>query len=223
MPCFQSSAPYQGFGPTSGPHATEADCLNACKEGACCESNGTCNVRPQCQCQGAGQTFQGIGTVCSPSPCPCGTYCGGFPPPLSVTATVFNYSGMEFIGKSINGTYTLQRSGGSACAAWLYTENSFPGSCFDFSDPSVAFSVSTGFLEPELFVNHGFFVFLGIRGTTSEGCRHATGGVTQTGIACSLPINRTVSGVPLIRRTASGFGQVQIGAYDITISSNPLP
>lgn len=76
MPCFQSSSPYQGFGPTSGPHLTEEDCLNACKEGACCESDGTCNVRPQCQCQGATQTFRGIGTTCEPNPClPCNACC----------------------------------------------------------------------------------------------------------------------------------------------------
>jgi hypothetical protein len=31
-------------------YTTEADCLNACKEGACCEGT-TCTVKPQCQCQ----------------------------------------------------------------------------------------------------------------------------------------------------------------------------
>lgn len=73
MPCQQITNTGVDYNPPlatrSGPFTSEADCLNACKEGACCESNGTCNVRPQCQCQGAGQTFQGIGTVCSPNPC----------------------------------------------------------------------------------------------------------------------------------------------------------
>ena len=31
-------------------HRTEADCLNACKEGACCEG-GNCTIRPKCRCK----------------------------------------------------------------------------------------------------------------------------------------------------------------------------
>ena len=81
MPCvqvttspatYQSGQPCPSVGPfSSGGFATEAQCREACKEGACCESNGTCNVRPQCQCQGAGQTFRGVGTTCTPNPCGC--------------------------------------------------------------------------------------------------------------------------------------------------------
>ena len=52
----------------AGAFTTEADCLNACKEGACCEGR-TCTVRPACGCQGTGQTFKGVGTTCSPNPC----------------------------------------------------------------------------------------------------------------------------------------------------------
>lgn len=72
MPCRKSPTfdGRTGFGPVaSSGYQSEAACLNACKEGACCESNGTCNVRPQCQCQGAGQTFRGVGTTCSPGEC----------------------------------------------------------------------------------------------------------------------------------------------------------
>lgn len=56
---------------SAGPFATEAECLEACKEGACCESNGTCNVRPKCQCQAVGQTFRGVGTPCTATLCGC--------------------------------------------------------------------------------------------------------------------------------------------------------
>jgi hypothetical protein len=68
MPCLQSStppagSPLSGQTPASGGYATEADCLQACKEGACCEGT-TCTVKPQCQCQGAGKVFKGVGTVC---------------------------------------------------------------------------------------------------------------------------------------------------------------
>jgi hypothetical protein len=71
MPCFKSSTNggATGVGPPSGGgYATEADCLNACKEGACCEGT-TCSIKPACQCQGAGKVFKGVGTVCSPNPC----------------------------------------------------------------------------------------------------------------------------------------------------------
>ena len=55
---------------SSPSYKTEAQCLQACKEGACCEGT-TCSVRPQCQCQGTGQTFKGVGTTCDPNPCGC--------------------------------------------------------------------------------------------------------------------------------------------------------
>jgi hypothetical protein len=69
MPCYQSTNLPSGVtatGRTS--YATEAECNQACKEGACCEGT-TCTVKPQCQCQGTGQVFKGVGTVCSPNPC----------------------------------------------------------------------------------------------------------------------------------------------------------
>jgi len=74
MACYQSTSLLSGVtttGRTS--YATEADCLQACKEGACCDGT-TCTVKPQCQCQGAGKVFKGVGTTCSPNPCT-GKYC----------------------------------------------------------------------------------------------------------------------------------------------------
>ena len=55
MPCYKSQAgpPFLSDfgGNVPGPsYKTEADCLQACKEGACCEGT-TCTVKPQCQCQ----------------------------------------------------------------------------------------------------------------------------------------------------------------------------
>jgi hypothetical protein len=87
MPCSQqNSAPSPG----AVSYATEADCLNACKEGACCEGT-TCSVKPQCQCQGAGKVFKGVGTTCSPNPCGC---CGNDESLLGKTGTTLtvNYS-----------------------------------------------------------------------------------------------------------------------------------
>jgi len=69
MPCYQSTNFPPGFSSTGRTsYATEADCLAACKEGACCEGT-TCSVQPQCQCQGTGKVFKGVGTVCTPNPC----------------------------------------------------------------------------------------------------------------------------------------------------------
>ena len=69
MTCYQSTNLPGGVtttGRTS--YRTEADCLQACREGACCEGT-TCTIKPACQCQGTGKVFKGVGTVCSPNPC----------------------------------------------------------------------------------------------------------------------------------------------------------
>jgi len=73
MPCRQVST-FNGTPASSGSYRTEAECNQACREGACCEGT-TCSVKPQCQCQGTGKTFKGVGTVCTPNPC--GFSCNG--------------------------------------------------------------------------------------------------------------------------------------------------
>jgi hypothetical protein len=57
-------------------HATEADCLKKCGEGACCTGT-TCAVTPKCKCTGTGQVFKGVGTTCTPDPCAGGGGGGG--------------------------------------------------------------------------------------------------------------------------------------------------
>jgi hypothetical protein len=78
MPCYQSSNVPSGYGKIgTGGYATEAECLEACKEGACCNGS-TCSVKPQCQCdESQGFGFQGVGTSCSPNPCNVGSCCVG--------------------------------------------------------------------------------------------------------------------------------------------------
>jgi hypothetical protein len=51
MTCYQSTNLPSGF-PTTGrtSYATEAECNQACKEGACCEGVA-CSVKPACQCK----------------------------------------------------------------------------------------------------------------------------------------------------------------------------
>jgi len=51
MPCYQSTNLPSGFATTGRTsYKTEAECNQACKEGACCQGT-TCTVKPQCQCQ----------------------------------------------------------------------------------------------------------------------------------------------------------------------------
>ena len=88
MPCRQVST-FNGTAASSGSYRTEAECNQACREGACCEGT-TCSVKPQCQCQGTGKVFKGVGTVCSPNPC-CGCLVSiGAKVPASATLSSFN-------------------------------------------------------------------------------------------------------------------------------------
>jgi hypothetical protein len=74
MPCYQSTSLPSGVTTTGRTgYQTEAECNQACKEGACCEGT-SCSVKPACQCQGTGKTFKGVGTTCNETTCGC---CGG--------------------------------------------------------------------------------------------------------------------------------------------------
>jgi hypothetical protein len=70
MPCKQVAPTGDKRPPFRTGFATEAECNQACKEGACCEGT-TCSVKPQCQCQGAGRVFRGVGTTCVTSDIVC--------------------------------------------------------------------------------------------------------------------------------------------------------
>jgi len=122
MACRQVST-FSGVSASSGGYTTEAECLQACKEGACCEGT-TCTVKPQCQCQGTGETFKGVGTTCSPNPCEC--YCSGstIKQPSSVSVTISGTggggTGVYYRGGGPNpvtssATYTLPRT---SCGLW---------------------------------------------------------------------------------------------------------
>jgi hypothetical protein len=124
MPCRQTATPTSDE-LAVGSFATEADCLNACKEGACCEGT-TCSVQPACQCQGAGKTFKGVGTVCSPNPCfPdfCKTSCSPDPEhPWFLYMTISDWTGPTPARFNINSTRQIARStiyaGTATC--WAY-------------------------------------------------------------------------------------------------------
>lgn len=112
MPCRQVSTfnGLTGSGQSGGGgYTTEADCLQACREGACCEGT-TCTVKPQCQCQGTGKTFKGVGTVCAPNPCiVCSDWFSSLPQTLTVELQdcIDNAYGTDFA--TMNGTYTVTK------------------------------------------------------------------------------------------------------------------
>jgi hypothetical protein len=66
----------RGITPTIPVYQTLEDCQQACwEEGACCEIDGTCNIKPQCECDtDNGAVFAGVGEGCEAAcGCPCGS------------------------------------------------------------------------------------------------------------------------------------------------------
>jgi hypothetical protein len=147
MPCYQSPNLPPGFTTTGRTgYRTEAECTQACKEGACCEGT-TCTVKPACQCQGAGKVFKGVGTLCtgkcdqclgSASNCFC--YCtsqGGTVPRfinarVQITATGPAGSGCDLsVDQNVTLTFSsssyldgVSNAGAVFCYNWLFTSPS---------------------------------------------------------------------------------------------------
>jgi hypothetical protein len=126
MPCYKSTT-MPGGTTTEGlaSYATEADCLQACREGACCEGT-TCTVKPQCQCQGTGKVFKGVGTTCATGVCAASGLCdcaaGAAPDAFLVKIT--NAALQLSRGNTSDFFYDAMRTGGScesdsAVIAWL--------------------------------------------------------------------------------------------------------
>lgn len=101
-----------------------------CNEGACCEADGSCSVKPQNQCQGPGQTFKGVGTLCTPGICdPCNQVCPSTAtPPQTIYLTISNYQAtFAFLEiGNLDGTYALARTFGSCNA---FSASSYINDC----------------------------------------------------------------------------------------------
>ena len=120
MPCRQQSqlGGATGFGGGAGGFATEAECLAACKEGACC--TGTkCTVKPQCQCDAAaGEVFKGVGTVC-------GTAAVGWSKSRSLVISGGEGDFAAFNGRfDMSPRYSLPAFNASGCAnvQWAFSD-----------------------------------------------------------------------------------------------------
>jgi hypothetical protein len=114
MPCYQPTNFPPGFTATGRtPYRTEAACNQACQEGACCEGT-TCTVKPQCQCQGTGKTFKGVGTVCAADTC---QFCtaNGFPKTGSGVSRCYCYCTVnggtipQFVNVTIDWSFSSTR------------------------------------------------------------------------------------------------------------------
>jgi hypothetical protein len=122
MPCRKTPPGAIGVGPhwASGAYATEEECNQACKEGACCEGT-VCTVKPQCQCQGAGKFFAGVGATCTPDPC---LVCGCVSRTSAPQKLYARFSGFSnFVHTSSAFLSNPPRPSGaeSAAAGWLNT------------------------------------------------------------------------------------------------------
>lgn len=123
MPCKQVAPMGDKRPPFRTGYATEAECNQACKEGACCEGT-TCSVKPQCQCQGTGKVFKGVGTVCTPNPC---GRCGCTTGIVNATTITLSISGASLLFSPQDPDavgYEQMRNGGlcandAAVISWL--------------------------------------------------------------------------------------------------------
>ena len=199
MPCYQSTNLPSGFtttGRTS--YTTEADCLNACKEGACCEGT-SCSVKPACQCQGSGKVFKGVGTVCATNTCCC-TSRSSFPFTLSsftpIDATKFPQ--MASVLGSFSGTAFA-----FGCEFGLMRGGSVFSHCIDME--------KSGLPAPY------WFITLSVQGLVFEcwDCLgYARGAISDPQIYSDMCSGRAVS------KTLSGEGLTSIV---FSVSANPLP
>ena len=114
MACYKANTLPAGLTTTGRTaYKNEAECNQACGDGACCEGT-TCSVKPQCQCQGAGKVFKGVGTVCSSGTCNICS-CPEIPLYFDLTFSNFDY---EWAGpeQSLTGY-------GSQLTQWLHSQS----------------------------------------------------------------------------------------------------
>ncbi len=157
MPCYQPNNFPPGFTATGRTgYATEADCNNACQEGACCEGT-TCSVKPQCQCQGTGKVFKGVGTVCTPNPClcpGCGTMCpapGCLPTYIDISYSCSFPDNIITPGQSFSGTVTLQKAYSEGCGIYEFYLAGAGASALDASEISISLTVGTTGASADFF------------------------------------------------------------------------
>ena len=219
MPCYQS-ANLPGGVTTTGrtSYRTEAECNEACKEGACCEGT-VCTVKPQCQCQGSGQTFKGVGTVCSPNPCLCCINGTENPQNLSVEVTSVDYvPGATYsLAFSLASTFIVPFSG---CPG--YADNFFPNSSGCYTPAYNCFTPCSHKLRIEVQTEPVFRVTFSVcdSGALLNGSAASLGGqVWKQDSAMPLPIcnnSLPITGITNQRNNPNNGGILNAISYRIT-------
>ncbi len=184
MPCYQSTSLPSGVTTTGRTgYATEAECLQACQEGACCEGT-TCTVKPQCQCQGTGKTFKGVGTVCTPNTCdPC---CQGATQPASVVVEITGVDRVSpenvSLSFSIPGAYVIPQfpaTTANATDCFIYRDGFYANQSFCFVQANPCFGGCPKKLDITI-LNDGMIIFAvcdSVATSTTSGVVNAGGTV----------------------------------------------
>jgi hypothetical protein len=175
MPCYKIGQLPSGITSANRPsYKTEAACNSACGDGACCEGT-TCSVTPQCQCQGTGKTFKGVGTTCSPSPCLC---CANGQ--IHPSSLIFEITGVDWVpgdyqlSFSLAGTYSVPFGSCLAYGDTFFTNSQVCGTaannCFAGCVKKLSIRVLTGI--------SAFQVIVGLcdYDATLNGARESQGG-----------------------------------------------
>lgn len=251
MPCRQASTYNNAHGsgsPSGGGYATEADCLQACKEGACCNGT-TCTVKPQCQCNAAaGEVFKGIGTVCSPNPCGpvlCTDCCPNLlnasdfsqkSVSLAIDLSFSSECGGQAYSASLNQTATAtNRVGcpfGPLCSNCIFYSSVVPsGSPICQLQTTISITVANGKCFAGASIQPSFRASSwGACNSQGFVCPGFTEGATQgffisaSSVAEFYSASGCMDGVVFPFNTAAtGFGNIVQVAGNITVLSNPLP
>jgi hypothetical protein len=208
--------------------------------GACCEGT-TCSVKPQCQCQGAGKVFKGVGTVCAGNPCVCASTCI----PTSVQSLTLTISGYEGQWRpqtiTLNGSYSLQRLPSNPCIwYWSGYENtncsskqSFASSFWDGTNAS-GVNHRVGFR----LAQNSFAWYMidtvdlnccGAYCTDRSGCNYIGFGGNGLVSGTTTPVLDAICSSPVSQVNAAGsvYGAVCgtsfLHYFQWTVAINPLP
>ena len=200
-------------------NGVDLTCCDDELDGACCEGTA-CSVKPQCQCQGTGKTFKGVGTTCTPNPCvndPCVNSCTPLQThPVYLSMSVSNFTGAVPRDFAINTTRQIERKlfnvGTETCWAYSYLlqsaghqcPNPFGGQAIDGYLLSAIFSQN----ECRFFANY----------------KDASGQCHRYNIYWSMPLTDTYTNV-LCQRLFPISGSVSSSgiSFDYSINVNPLP
>jgi hypothetical protein len=193
MPCRQAST-FNGTAASSGSYRTEAECNQACQEGACCEGT-VCAVKPQCQCQGAGQTFQGVGTTCDSIS---GACCEG------TTCTVKPQCQCQGAGQEFRGVGTTCTPNPCTCV---------PGGLADFTVTINGLSRSVSIGANQFFSTNANYQ---VGGTQCGGNAYVSAWC-ENGTIAGYPLGRTCDNYAANRRRVVFQARISFGCAPVNL------